>query len=51
MRWRIFVALVGKMNDVPHIHLSITDRDVARQTAVPAGIKLKLPANAGLDVL
>lgn len=44
-------ADVGKMNDVPHIHLSITDRDVVRQTIVPAGIKLKLPANAGSDVL
>ena len=34
-----------------HIHLSIADRDVARQAAVPAGIRLKLPANAGSDVL
>lgn len=42
---------VGKVNDMPYIHLSIADRDVTRQTAVPAGIKLKLPANAGLDVL
>ena len=51
MRWRIFVALVGKVNDMPYIHLSIADRDVLRQTVAPAGIKLKLPANAGSDVL